>query len=287
MSLAVKDVIQMALTQLEANGISEAKLDAELIFRHIMNVDKMGYFKLWGTILDDDMCDRYLDLISVRAGGKPLQYITGEQDFMGFTFRVNPEVLIPRPDTETLVTEAVSIIGRMKKKNRSALDLGCGCGCIGISLSKLCSETKVTVSDISKAAIETAKQNAMILNARVSFVAGNWFAPFNKRFGREKFDLIVSNPPYIPTGVIPALQTEIKDHEPIIALDGGADGLVHYRKIIPEAHAHLNKGGAIAFEIGSDQLIDVVKIADECDKYSDFRVIKDLAGNDRVVVLEI
>lgn len=287
MSLVVRDIIQMAEAQLERSEVINARLDAELVFRHIFGVDKMGFFKLWGTEVDDSICDLYLDLIALRASGMPLQYITGEQEFMGFTFQVNPSVLIPRQDTEILAEEAVSIINEKKAKNCSVLDLGCGSGAVGISIAKMCEGAKVAASDISEEAVKTARQNARTLNVekKMSFSVGDWLAPFKKRLGPKKFDLIVSNPPYVRSNVIPNLQTEIKDHEPLLALDGGPDGLEHYRRIVPFAHLHLNKGGMIALEIGFDQAIAVANIADECGKYSDFNLIKDLAGRNRVLVL--
>ncbi|MCL1808661.1 MAG: peptide chain release factor N(5)-glutamine methyltransferase [Clostridiales bacterium] len=289
MSLFVKDIIQMAEAQLEKCGIINAKLDAELIFRHIFGVDKIGFFKLWGTEVDDGICDLYLDLVALRGSGMPLQYITGEQEFMGFTFQVNPNVLIPRQDTEILVEEAIAIIKSMNKKSCSVLDLGCGSGAVGISIAKMCECARVAASDISEEAIKTARQNAKALNVekKMSFAAGDWFAPFKKKLGSKKFDLIVANPPYIKSSVIPNLQTEIKDHEPHLALDGGTDGLAHYRSIVPFAHLHLKREGVIALEIGYDQAIAVANIADEFGKFNDLRLIKDLAGRHRVLVLEI
>jgi len=288
MSILVKDVIPMAQVQLERGGVPDAKNDAEMIFRYVMNVDKMGFFKLWGGSLDDDMCDRYLDVVSIRAGGTPLQYITGEQEFMGFTFRVGREVLIPRQDTETLVLEAVSVIGEKKKKSCPVLDLGCGSGAIGISIAKLCDNVKVTLSDISNGILEIAKRNARDLKVerKVSFELGSLYEPFKGRFRPETFDMIVSNPPYIESGAIPSLQREIKDHEPLLALDGGPDGLSYYRKIVPEAQDHLKKGGSLILEIGSGQADDVSEIAAGCGVYSNIRVVRDLSGLDRVMVLE-
>ena len=253
-----------------------------------MGVDKLGFFKLWGESLDDDICDRYLDLISIRGGGTPLQYITGEQEFMGFTFHVNTKVLIPRQDTEVLVAETVAIINEKKKKGCCVLDLGCGSGVIGISIVKLCANVKVTASDIGNDILDTAKRNAMALNAdrKMSFVLGSLYEPFKNRFRTETFDIIVSNPPYIESAVIPTLQTEIKDHEPPLALDGGPDGLSYYRKIVPGALEHLKKDGVLLLEIGSAQAAAVCGIAEECGGFSGFRVVSDLTGSDRVLVFE-
>jgi len=288
MGLLVRDAIQMARNQLKRGGVEDAETDAELIFRFLMGVDKMGYFKLWGLALDDDVSERFFSLISVRAGGTPLQYITGEQEFMGFTFKVNRNVLIPRQETEVLVTETIKYIKEKGKKNLSVLDLCCGSGVIGISLYKLCENISVTASDISMEAIETAKENAKALRAeKVSFVCGDMFDPFKGRFRQEKYNIIVSNPPYIRSGEIESLQPEIKGHEPVSALDGGVDGLEFYRGIINGAAAHLKKDGAVFFEIGHDQAMAVVEIAATCGTYGDFKVVKDLAGMDRVVILAL
>jgi len=276
----------MGRNQLERSGVSDAENDTELIFRFMMDVDKLGYFRLWGTSMDDDVSERFLELISVRADGKPLQYITGEQEFMGYTFTVNTDVLIPRQDTETLVTEVVSIINGRGNKRLSVLDLGCGSGAIAISVAKMCENVSVSASDVSGAALATAKKNARLLRAeKVKFFEGDLFEPFKGRFMQEKFDIIASNPPYIRSGDIAALQREIRDHEPLSALDGGADGLDFYRKIIPDAHRHLKKDGMLVLEIGADQVGGVLMIAADTGEYGDFRVVKDLAGKDRVLEL--
>ena len=285
MSIFVKDIVQMAEAQLLRCGKEDAKLDAELIFRYFMDVDKIGFFKLWGTELDDATAERYLDLVEIRANGVPLQHITGTQEFMGLTFSVNPEVLIPRQDTETLVSEVIKIISARKKSCR-VLDLGCGSGAIGISIAKLCENAKVTVSDISSKAIETTKQNAkaMGLEKKMTFEQGYLFAPFEGRFRRETFDIIVSNPPYIKSSVIPTLQVEVREHEPLLALDGGIDGLDYYRTILEKAQNYLAKSGVLALEVGHDQALDVAQIAKQLHKFDECKFIKDLAGNDRVLI---
>jgi len=300
MSLVVKDALGMAQTQLERNGRSDAKLDSELIFRHMFGVDKMGLFKLWGTTLDDSQCDQYFDLVAIRAAGKPLQYITGEQAFMGLSFEVNEKVLIPRQDTETLVEEVVSIIERSAKKKYTILDLCCGSGAIGISIASLCSHVKVTASDVSHDALMVARKNATKLKVekKVTFVESDLLARFKRRFRPVQFDMIVSNPPYIESHIIPTLQTEVKDHEPLIALDGGPDGLDFYRRIIYEAPTHLKKDGILVLEIGHDQaeavkaLVNLKGLANEGGlanggkQYRDVKIVQDLAGNDRVAVIE-
>lgn len=286
MSIIVKDLIKMAETQLETYGKENAKVDAELIFRHCFSVDKTGFFKLWGTRFDESQIEQYLSVIEIRASGVPLQHITSEQEFMGLTFAVNPKVLIPRQETEVLVNQVMELI-QERKKRCDVLDLGCGSGAIGISLAKLCNNANVKASDISPEAIGLAKRNARNLGVekKITFVQGDLFGPFDKFLRKEKFDIIVSNPPYIKSAVIPELQVEVRDHEPLLALDGGEDGLSYYRKIIEKAPLHLKKDGVLALEIGHDQAEGIMEIVKEHGKFSNGKFMRDLAGKDRVMIL--
>ena len=264
MSVPVRDLIKMAENQMAAAGCAEAKLDAELLYRYLFGLDKVGFFKEWSRILDDNSCERYFELVERRASGVPLQYITGEQEFMGFSFAVDESVLIPRQDTEVLVENVLEKIEDPAgpfagKHDVKILDLCCGSGAIGISLALLCDKAKVMCTDISEAAAETAEKNAKALGAekRVGFAVGDLFEPFDKKLGKTKFDIIVSNPPYIKSEIIPTLQREVKDHEPLIALDGGADGLDFYRRIVEEAPNYLKKGGVLFMEIDCSQAEDI------------------------------
>ena len=287
MGILVREIVQMAQAQLERCGVSDAKTDAELIFRHLLNVDKTGFFKLWGTSIDDKTWDSYLELVTKRSEGVPLQHITGCQEFMGINFFVNPNVLIPRQETEVLVAEVIRMI-QERGKSCSVLDLGCGSGAIGISVAKLCKNAKVTASDISKRAMETTALNARIhgVERKMDILVGDLLEPFKGRFRTETFDIIVSNPPYIESGAISSLQREVKDHEPLLALDGGVDGLDYYRRIFEKAHTHLKKSGALALEIGEDQAGEISRMAKTTLKtFKDMKLIKDLAGKDRVVIV--
>lgn len=317
MSVPVRDLLKMAENRMAAAGCTEAKLDAELLYRFLFKLDKVGFFKEWGNTLDDESSERYFELVDRRACGIPLQYITGDQEFMGFTFAVNENVLIPRQDTETLVETVLESIKTdfAGQRDVKILDLCCGSGAIGISLALLCSGVKVVGSDVSNAAVAVAEQNAKTLGAekKISFTIGDLFEPFNRKLGKTKFDIIVTNPPYIKSEVIPTLQREVKDHEPLLALDGGEDGLVFYRRIIEEAPLYLKKGGKLFMEIGHDQARDITGLvqnalkADQDDAseedanaknkkrakknrkkekvFSSVDIIKDLAGHDRVAVL--
>ena len=269
----------------------DAKIDAEELYCFLTGMDKVALFLRANEEVDPETEKKYFDLIARRAERIPLQHITGTQEFMGHTFKVSPDVLIPRQDTETLVEEAARTIQNTPKekltfmeklrgvKEWEVLDLCCGSGAIGISLAKICSNIKVTASDISSAAIKVAIENADNLRAKIKFVEGDMFAPH----AGKKFDMIVSNPPYIRTAMISILQEEVKTHEPLGALDGGRDGLEFYKIIVAQAADYLKPGGFLMLEIGHDQGEDLRKMLKDDGRYTPAEVIKDLPGKDRVV----
>ncbi len=212
-----------------------------------------------------------------RINGEPLQYILGETEFMSLPFKVNRSTLIPRSDTETLVEH---VLKQMNSEQAKILDIGAGTGCIGISLAYYNKNARVTELDISGGALETAKINAETngVSDRVSFKK----ADILSETPDGKYDIIVSNPPYIETAVIGTLQTEVKDYEPLSALDGGLDGLMFYRRIISISPEILKKGGILAFEIGYNQSADVSALMKNAGFIS-IEIIKDLSNNDRVI----
>ena len=207
----------------------------------------------------------------------PIQYITNKQEFMQLNFFVNENVLIPRSDTEILVEE---IIENYKNKEVKILDLCTGSGCIAISLKKYIENSKVYAIDISEEALNIAKQNAMNNETDITFIKSDMFSNIKE----EKFDIIVSNPPYIKTEVIKKLDKEVKK-EPLIALDGGNDGLYFYKKIIEEGYKFLNEEGKIFFEIGYDQKEDIINLINNNNKYELIKTKKDLENNDRIIVI--
>lgn len=209
-----------------------------------------------------------------RKNGEPLQYILGEAEFMSLEFEVNEHTLIPRSDTETLVEAMLEEIG---DKSVTLLDIGTGTGCIGISMAHY-ANAEVTLADISCGALKTAERNA----ARNGVSVKTLQIDILSDVPNGKFDAVVSNPPYIESDVIPSLQTEVRDYEPISALDGGADGLKFYRRIVEIAPSVLNDNGLLAFEIGFNQGNAVFELMS--DGFKDVKVIKDLCGNDRVVM---
>ena len=269
--------------QLSKAFCMDPKIDAQELYCYLTGLDKVSLFLKAEEEVDPETEEKYMELIRRRAERIPLQHITGVQEFMGYTFKVNPHVLIPRQDTETLVTEAaktiqstprekLSFFEKLKgRKEWDVLDLCCGSGAVGISLAKICSNVKVTATDISAEAVETAEANAEDLRVKVRFLTGDMFEPVKGR----KFDMIVSNPPYIRTNMISILQEEVKDHEPLNALDGGRDGLDFYRTIVEKAADFLKPEGFLLVEIGHDQGEDLRKMLKDSGKYSPAVVIKD------------
>lgn len=279
--LTLKDAWQEGREALMAAGIEEAPLDAWYLLSHVTGISKAVYYANPERKLTEEETAVYGSLIKKRAERIPLQHLTGEQEFMGFTFRVNEHVLIPRQDTETLVECALSKL----RPGMHVLDMCTGSGCIIISLKKLGEASgklhgreSFTAVDISKEAIQTAKENAADNLADIRFVHSNLFARAEGRY-----DLIVSNPPYIKTSVIKELQTEVRCFDPYIALDGREDGLHFYREIINQSISYIAPGGWLLFEIGCDQAAAVSELMQKCG-YEKISVKKDLAGLDRVVM---
>ena len=294
MSLPLKELIKIGENQLREAGVMDSARDAKDLYCFVDKLDAVGLMMHWQDILADNTCEAYFELVERRAGGEPMQYITGVQEFMGLTFNVNPSVLIPRQDTETMVEDALELMSKgtlrgevfVEKPNfKDVLDLCTGSGAIGVSLAKLGNDLKVTCSDLSKEALETAKGNALANGLKsIKFEQGDLFTPFCGKLGRKKFDFIISNPPYIESEVIPTLQTEVKDHEPMMALDGGEDGLDFYRQIAVEAPGHLKKGGVLMMEIGYNQGEAVCKLLEETERFEKVVCLKDLAHKDRIIV---
>ena len=278
--------------RLNKAGCMDPKIDAEELYCYLTGTDKVELFLKNEEEVDPEVERKYAKLIERRASRVPLQHITGEQEFMGYTFAVDPDVLIPRQDTETLVENAAKVIRNNQREKRpllerlrgrkewGLLDLCCGSGIVGISIAKICGNVDLTGCDISEKAVALAKKNAQSLHVSGEFLQGDLFAPV---VGNQ-FDMIVANPPYIRTNMIAMLQEEIKDHEPREALDGGRDGLTYYRKIIQSVNKYLTKDGFLLMEIGYDQGDDVRKMVEDSRVFKDVEVLKDLPGRDRVVL---
>ena len=292
MSLIIKDIVNMAIKRLEASGCDNPKLNAEQLLLYYMGTDRSFLFAHYADSLDDKRCEAYFDLIEERATGKPVQYITGRQEFMGISFFVSESVLIPRQDTETLVEEVIKIANENHKSlgSLTILDLCCGSGAICVSLAYYLSKVKLVATDISTKALSVAVKNAADyrVSGKIKFVQGDLFAPLKTgAFGSGHFDMIISNPPYIKSEVLPTLQREIREHEPLIALDGGADGLDFYRRIIAEAPGYLRKNGLLMLEAGYDQAAALTALLAADSRYGEPELIRDLAGRDRIIKVRL
>ena len=277
-----KEIYHYGVCQLSDAGIEEKEWDARLLLEYVCHTDRNDLLVHGDREVPESEKDRYFALIEERKRHVPLQHITGEQEFMGLVFKVDGHVLIPRQDTEILVEEAL----RHLHDGMNLLDMCTGSGCILLSLlyySNGCSGTGV---DISKEALVLARENA----AQISRLAGGKEEISNCRFLQSdlfeklegKYDMIVSNPPYIPTEVISGLMEEVRDYEPMEALDGKEDGLFFYRDISVGAYDFLKGGGYLFYEIGHDQANAVEDIMEKAG-YREVTVVKDYAGLDRVV----
>lgn len=278
MRMTLEELLRQGEEILKAAGIEEAALDAWYLLEYICHMDKVYYLLHKKEIIEEKLQAAYEDVIRKRAERIPLQHITHEQEFMGYSFYVNENVLIPRQDTEILVERILSDQKRnAERESISVLDVCTGSGCIIISLAKEMPLKKAAAVDISKEALEVAKKNCEQLDVLVELKQSDLFEAVT-----EQYDVIVSNPPYIESREIEELMPEVKNHEPLLALDGKEDGLYFYRKIIEESTKYLKDNGSLYFEIGYNQGAAVKQMMDDAG-FLDVKVEKDLAGLDRIV----
>ena len=269
----IRETLRSAAERLKAAGVPDAAMDAALLLAHVTGEPQLNLRADPGRELSRTACEAYEALVSRRARREPLQYITGEAWFMGLCLKTSPGVLIPRFDTEALCQQAFD---RMRGAVR-LLDLCTGSGAVAVAIARRFPKARVLAGDISPKAVALARENAVRCGTAVEVRQGDLFAPF----AGDTFDMIVSNPPYIPAGALGALQEEVR-REPALALDGGADGLDFYRRIIKEAPAHLSPGGWLLLEIGSDQGAAVLALMEESCR--EMELYSDLNGLDRVAV---
>ncbi|HBA88614.1 MAG TPA: peptide chain release factor N(5)-glutamine methyltransferase [Geobacter sp.] len=241
----VLKVLNWTKGYLAEKGVENPRLEAEWMLCEALSLDRVGLYLNFDKPLSDAELAAFRGMVARRGKREPLQYILGSQEFMGLDFQVTPAVLIPRHDTEVLVTEAV----KRGAGASSILDIGTGSGCVAVSLAKALPDAEICSVDVSGDALAVARCNAERNGATVRFFQGSLFEPFPGR----RFDMIVSNPPYIPKADLATLQHEVSGFEPMSALDGGADGLDFYRLITKEAPGHLNQGGWLLFEVGAGQ----------------------------------
>ena len=271
--MTYREAVEFGTKCLTDAGVPDAALDAWYLLQMVCRIERSYYYVHGEEDITQDAQKEYEIAVQKRAEHIPLQYIIGEQEFMGLRFKVNSNVLIPRQDTETLVEQVLKIV----KPGMNVLDLCTGSGCVLISVLKNAPELTGMGSDISKTALLVAKENAKLHEVDAEWVRSDLFDNIT-----ETFDVIMANPPYIPTGEILSLMPEVRDFEPENALDGGEDGLDFYRKIAGQVKDYLNPGGYVYMEIGYDQGEAVSELMRNAG-FTEVEVIKDLARNDRVV----
>ena len=274
--MTIKQAILEAEKAFEAAGVPDPRIDAELILAHITGLDRMSMLLSGSKTLTSEQEQRFSSLLLSRTQRKPLQYLLGTQVFYGLDFEVDSRVLIPRQETETLCEHGIAFLRSLKRAAR-ALDLCTGSGAIAVTLKHECPFAHVTAADLSTDALAVAARNAQLNRADVHFVQGDLWQPLEG----EVFDLILSNPPYIPTADCDTLQHEVMQ-EPRMALDGGKDGLDFYRRIADGAVSHLTPGGMVAVEAGIGETEDIAAMFAAAG-LTDSRIINDLYGVARIV----
>ncbi len=277
--MTIKETMRKGMIKLKTSNVSEPNLKSRLIMQYVLNKPRQYLIVYDNQVLTLREEVNYFKAIKRLTLGEPIQHITHQQEFMKLNFYVNEDVLIPRQDTEILVEEVIKIAKKINAK--SILDMCTGSGAIAVSLAKYLPNTEITAIDISKKSLEIAKKNAKSneVENQITFIESDLF----DKIPNEKYDIIVSNPPYIKKDVIKTLTKEVQK-EPKIALDGGIDGLDFYRKIVKQAENHLKYKGYICLEIGYDQRQDVIKIINDERKYINTYSKKDLYDNDRIVI---
>ena len=280
--MTIKETLRKGMIQLKTGNVTEPNLKARLIMQYILNKPRQYLLIYDDQVLTLRQEVDYFKAIKRLINGEPIQHITHQQEFMKLSFFVNEDVLIPRPDTEILVEEVIKIAKKIKAKN--ILDMCTGSGAIAVSLAKYLDNVEITAVDISTKTLNVAKTNAKNneVENKITFIESNLF----ENIVNEKYDIIVSNPPYIKKDVIKTLNKEVQK-EPKIALDGGYDGLDFYRKITHQSEEYLKFNGYLCFEIGYDQKKDVIKIINDERKFTGTYSKKDLCDNDRIVVTRL
>ncbi|MBR6220697.1 MAG: peptide chain release factor N(5)-glutamine methyltransferase [Clostridia bacterium] len=275
--MTISDWLGRAKARLETSGCPDPDIDARWIAEDCLGMTRAELKFESDRAVDREQLYRLEAMLDRRAAGEPVQYILGSADFMGLRFEVTPDVLIPRQDTETLVENALIDL-RARDGAPALLDLCAGSGCIGLSLASLAPDAKVTLADVSREALDVARRNMHALGVKAELKQGDLFAAV----GKERFDVIASNPPYIPRPDLAGLQREVT-FEPRLALDGGEDGLDFYRRIAETAGDHLKRGGAIYLEVGIGEAGAVLALLKAHLPCVEAGTIKDLNGVERVV----
>ena len=277
--MKIHELIHQAARDLEAGGFPTPRLDAEVLLAHCLERDRLYLYTNAGLRLPATEARRFLRLVSRRRQGEPVAYITGRKEFWSAVFEVDRRVLIPRPETEILVEECLKVLDAADSGDPRILDLGTGSGAIGVTLAAERKNARVVATDISPEALAVARQNARRckVETRMAFLAGNLFAPLS-----GKFDMIVSNPPYISEAEHADLPADVKRYEPPLALKAGPDGMDFHREIISKSGGYLKAGGWLLLEIGAGQKEGAEALFRQAGAFDETRFRRDYAGWNRV-----
>jgi release factor glutamine methyltransferase len=283
--MTVLEAIQKTAEFLTKKGVESARLNAELLLAHQLDLPRMKLYLNFDRVLSAAETDGLRELVKRRAAREPLQHITGSASFCGWEIAVSPAALVPRPETEQLAELGWKYLSTINYQPSTALDFGAGTGCIAIALAANCPVAKITAIDVSPDALALAKQNAETNGVadRIDFLPGDGFAALPEK---TQFDLIISNPPYISAAEIETLQPEVRDFDPRLALDGGADGLDFYRRLASQAKPFLKPGGRIMMEFGDGQA-DAIRKIFETEKWIVEAVKEDYSHRERILIARL
>jgi release factor glutamine methyltransferase len=282
----VKRLLEWTTGFFTRKGVDPARLSAEQLLAHVLKVPRIKLYTDFERPLGESELSAYRELVRRASEQEPIAYLTGKAHFFNLELDITRDVLIPRPDTETLVENVLQLIRRTSGfETPRVLDVCTGSGCIATAIAHHHKHATIVATDISAAALDIARRNIdrLGLSDRIMLLQGDMFEPLSELLDKSPFDLIVSNPPYIATPKIETLDRSVRDYEPMIALDGGPDGLVFHRQLFAGAPSRLRSGGRIYFEIAFDQADAVLALASEYSDFEQIRILKDAAGNNRVL----
>jgi release factor glutamine methyltransferase len=282
----VKRLLEWTTGFFTRKEVDPARLSAEQLLAHVLSVPRIKLYTDFERRLDEQELASYRDLVRRASELEPIAYLTGKAHFFNLEFDVTRDVLIPRPDTETLVESVLQLARRTSGfETPRVLDVCTGSGCIAGAIAHHNRNASVVATEVCPAALDVARRNIQRLGLaeRVTLLLGDLYEPLSQLADQNPFDLIVSNPPYIATAEIDSLDRSVRDYEPRLALDGGADGLTYHHRLFAGAASRLRSGGRIFFEIAFNQAEQALKVCSEYQDFSDVRILKDHAGNDRVL----